>query len=190
MKMSEVGKKLGKHDNTIRNWADWYSEYLSPPPPKGEVRHFIDQDFRVLAFINELADKGLNRVAIEDTLKRRRDGGVPFPPVHPDLMAGDAQQAMLDSSTTALALQAANELIATKDARIAELEATEVELRHQIEQMESMTARDRAESQTQYQALLGKYMALQKEHSTEVAQLNRELGKLEGRLDQKNGTTK
>jgi DNA-binding transcriptional MerR regulator len=85
MKMKQVADRLGKHDNTIRNYAKQFAEFLSPAPAKGETRVFTDDDVRVLSFISRLSDSGMSIEEIRAALRRKFEEGTPFPPVLPAL---------------------------------------------------------------------------------------------------------
>ncbi len=138
---------------------------------------FTDEDFRILAYVNELSDKGLNRQTIYNALKQKYDLNSPFPPVHPDLLlGGDVEQG------TMLALQEAQGAIARKDAEIKQLNATVVELREQIGYLRSAQEQERAQFNKRIDELMDKYMGqsdrLSQKHAGEIARLSHELGKL------------
>lgn len=125
MKMKQVCERLGKHDNTIRNYARMYAEFLSPAPGKGEHRTFSDDDLRILGYICRLADSGMRHGDIHESLKRKFEEGTPFPPVVPPAEAD--LQALVPMAEVELQL-------AQKDALLKEMQGRLEELRRQVEQ--------------------------------------------------------
>jgi DNA-binding transcriptional MerR regulator len=160
MKPSEVARKLGVSKNTVINWGHWYEECLSPAPPEGEDRIFIDEDLRVLAFIHTLSSRGLNRVGVLDALKQKTDSGAAFP-----------NEKVSEESEMSLALREAQTQLALKDAEIGEIGARLEELRTQLTE-------ERAEASKRYEALFERYLA-------DLARLNHEKGALEAQLKNK-----
>jgi DNA-binding transcriptional MerR regulator len=125
MKMKQVADRLGKHDNTIRKWAQQFSDHLSPAPSKGEHRIFTDDDLRIFAFISRLSDTGMRYEEIQDALKHKMDEGTPFPPVLPTVAS---------ESSSLITQQELETRLALKDAELRELQGRLEELRHQIQQ--------------------------------------------------------
>src|SRR4051812_25634270 len=91
MKMKQVANRIGKHENTVRNWSRQFAEFLSPAPAKGEHRHFTDDDGRILGFITRLSDTGMQYEDIRSAIKRKLDEGTAFPPVLPSTAPTDIQ---------------------------------------------------------------------------------------------------
>lgn len=61
-KTGDAARRLGIHENTLRNWADEYHDLLSPGASgKGKrgQRAFNDDDLLLLATVSDLRDKGL-----------------------------------------------------------------------------------------------------------------------------------
>jgi len=188
MKMKQIADKLAKHDNTVRNWADWYGEFLSPAPPRGEVRFFTDDDFRVLSYVNELSSKGLGRQTIYEAIKAKFDSNTSLPPVPPDrLLDPDVQQTM------ALALQDAKTELILKQAEVKELSATVNELREQIHYLRTMQEQERSQFNGHINELMDKFNAQNSElierylgqadrfgerYASEVARLREQIGQL------------
>src|SRR5260221_8858103 len=83
MRMGQAAELIGKHQNTIRNYAERFAEFLSASPGKGEHRNFTDEDVRILAFVSKLMDSGMDQNAITQTIRQRREDNKPFPPVLP-----------------------------------------------------------------------------------------------------------
>ncbi len=156
MKMKQVADRIGKHDNTIRNYAKQFNEFLSPEPPKGEARIFTDDDVRILGFISRLSDSGMSYDDIREAVKRKFAEGTPFPPVLPAATPPETQGL--------ITIQEMESQLALKNARIAEMEARLEELRKQIEQFRQ----ERREEREIYTA--------------EVGRLNQEIGELRAEL--------
>ncbi len=125
MKTKQVADRLGKHENTIRNYAQQFAEFLSAPPAKGEHRVFTDDDLRVLGFIGRLSDSGMRQDEIRDALKRKLDEGTPFPPILPTAPVSDSQ--------SLVTVQELETQLARKDAELQELQGRVEELRIQVE---------------------------------------------------------
>jgi DNA-binding transcriptional MerR regulator len=124
MRIQQVADRIGKHSNTVRNYARQFSAFLSPEPSKGDIRTFTDDDVRILAFISRLSDNGMPYEDITQALKRKLDEGTPFPPVLPPPPTSEPQGLITVAEMESK--------LATKDAKIAELEARVEELRKQI----------------------------------------------------------
>jgi DNA-binding transcriptional MerR regulator len=187
MRMKQVADRLNKHDNTLRNWADWYAEFLSPAPPKGEVRHFTDDDFRVLAFVNDLSDKGLNKAAIHEALKEKQNSGTPYPPVNPALLVDDEPGQDVE---VALMLREAQTQLAIKEAEVQKLSAQVSELRDRLDYIKDMHESDRAEFNKRYDELMERYMNLSErlgsKHSAELVNTALEIGQLRQQVQSAN----
>ncbi len=154
--MKQVADRIGKHDNTVRNYARQFNEFLSPEPPKGEARTFTDDDVRILGFISRLSDSGMSYDDIREAVKRKLGEGTPFPPVLPTVTMPEAQGL--------ITVQEMESQLAIKDARITEMEARLEELRKQIEQFRQ----ERREERDTYTA--------------EIGRLNQEIGELRAEL--------
>jgi DNA-binding transcriptional MerR regulator len=84
IKAGEVSKRLKVHANTIRNWADEYSTFMSPDAlgkSPGGKRRFTEDDLRILATVAELRNQGIGSDKIRDALAsgRRADIIPPLP---------------------------------------------------------------------------------------------------------------
>lgn len=129
MRMKQVADRIGKHENTVRNWSRTFAEFLSPAPAKGEHRRFDDDDLRLLGFVAKLSDQNMSMEDIRAELKRKLEAGVPFP------MVPIAPSAADDAGSEATGLVPIGEVevrLAAKDAEIAQLNARIEELRRQI----------------------------------------------------------
>lgn len=63
----EIAERLKVHENTIRAWADSYSDLLTARA-NGAKRKFTNDDLLILATVAEYRDKGLSFDAIRDVL--------------------------------------------------------------------------------------------------------------------------
>jgi DNA-binding transcriptional MerR regulator len=161
MKMKQAADRIGKHENTVRNWARQFAEFLSPAPAKGEHRRFDDNDLRVLAFIGKLSDNGMQYEDIRNAVRRRLDEGSPFPPVLPAQTPSDGHGLItLPEMETRLAL---------KDAEIQELQGRIEELRHQLDDYMKRTNQR------------------EERYIEQIGQLREEIGRLKAQLDSKRG---
>lgn len=84
IKAGEAAKRLKVHANTIRNWADEYSAYMSPEAlgqSPGGKRRFTEDDLRILATVAELRGQGIGAEKIREALGngRRTDVIPPLP---------------------------------------------------------------------------------------------------------------
>jgi DNA-binding transcriptional MerR regulator len=156
MKMKQVADRLGKHDNTIRKYAQQFAEFLSPAPAKGEHRIFTDEDLRVIAFISKLSDSGMKLAEVYDALKRKMDEGTPFPPVLPLLLPTDKQGL--------ITVQEMDARLAYKDAELKELTGRLEELRKQLA---DLIERNRQEREA---------------YVEQIARLSEEIGRLKAEL--------
>jgi DNA-binding transcriptional MerR regulator len=73
MRSKEVADRVGVSDQTIRDWAGRYKEYLSPGanPEKGAIREYTLEDVRVFATVKRESDRRLPVGEIKTIL----DGG-------------------------------------------------------------------------------------------------------------------
>ncbi len=161
MKMKQVADRLGKHDNTIRKYAQQFAEFLSPAPAKGEHRIFTDEDLRVMAFICKLSDSGMKIAEITDAIRRKVEEGSPFPPVLPLFSPTDNQGL--------ITLQEMDTRLALKDAELKEMLGRLEELRRQLV---DQTERSRQEREA---------------YVEQIAHLSEEIGRLKAELKAKQG---
>jgi DNA-binding transcriptional MerR regulator len=67
---SEVGRLLGKTGQTIKNWTETFSEFLSPlATQKNKTRIFNSEDLRVLKLVKQMLDLGARTEEIALTLR-------------------------------------------------------------------------------------------------------------------------
>lgn len=64
---------------TVRNWCDEFTEYLSPTaiPGKGKHRNFTEDDMRVFDLIAQMKGQGLTYEQIHASLNNGQRGNVP-----------------------------------------------------------------------------------------------------------------
>jgi DNA-binding transcriptional MerR regulator len=75
MKTNQLARRLGVSPNTIRNWADEFSEFLSESltsRSSGTRRIFSDRDSLILATIADLRAKGLTQDQIIEALQKEK----------------------------------------------------------------------------------------------------------------------
>lgn len=72
MKPHEVARKINIGVSTVRAWSSQFSYYLSPSAQGGDGRYrvFVDHDVRVLAFINNMKQRGASVEDITHALDR------------------------------------------------------------------------------------------------------------------------
>ncbi len=156
MKMKQVADRIGKHDNTIRNYAKEFKDFLSAEPLKGEARIFTDDDVRILAFVSRLSDSGMSYDDIHEAVRRKLSEGSPFPPMIPAATPSESQGL--------IPLPEVEARLAQKDAQISQLEARLEEVRKQIEQ----NRQERREERETY--------------TEQIGRLNQEIGELKAEL--------
>src|SRR5579859_6260876 len=130
MRIGQAAEIIGKHENTIRNYAVRYAAFLSPQGAKGEHRNFTDDDVRVLSFISKLSDSGMDHTAIVQAIRQRLDDKRPFPPIQP-----------VSSESDSRALVPVAEMesrVAAVTAELREANGRLEELRRQTEQRDRM----------------------------------------------------
>ncbi|MCC7451977.1 MAG: MerR family transcriptional regulator [Anaerolineae bacterium] len=160
MKMKQVAERLGKHENTIRNYARQFAEFLSPEPQQGEHRVFTDDDMRILGFISRLSESGLKQNAIRDALKQKLTEGTPFPPILPTPPQSEPRGL--------ITLQEMEVRLAAKDAELRELQG-------RIEELRRENAALREQQQREREAYLKQIMELSSKLSEEIGRLKAEL---------------
>ncbi len=81
---SEAKAIFNRDEQTIRNWAKEFAEFLSPManPQKGRSRTFTEDDMRVFDLVAKLKDEGKQYVDIHTSLKSGQRGDLPV--VSPD----------------------------------------------------------------------------------------------------------
>jgi DNA-binding transcriptional MerR regulator len=82
---------------TVRNWSQEFSEYLSPTasPAAGRHRQYTDDDLRVFALIHEMKAEGQLFEDIRASLANGQRGHVPEAETHDIIAAEPRQQLML-----------------------------------------------------------------------------------------------
>lgn len=71
---SQVAKRFGVADQTIKNWAAEFAQYLSPTatPGEGKRRAFTADDVSVFAVVHELVGRGRDTSAAHAALQAGR----------------------------------------------------------------------------------------------------------------------
>lgn len=80
IKTGDVARRLQIHENTVRAWADQYSQFFSPGAVASK-RKYSEDDIRVLATILEMRDAGIKPADITEALQNGRRVDVIPPPV-------------------------------------------------------------------------------------------------------------
>jgi DNA-binding transcriptional MerR regulator len=150
---------------TVRNWSEEFSEYLSATanPGKGRHRNFTDRDMRVLALIAEMKQQGRTYEDIHMALKAGSLGEPPIPPIEIEALGAENEEQNLAVQVERLnqALTLLKEERDTALAHIRPVEDENVRLKAQVE-----------------------YLSDQHERDTQsVRKLEREIGRLEGELE-------
>lgn len=68
---SQVAKRFGVADQTVKNWTAEFAPYLSPTatPEPGKRRAFTSADVAVLALVHEMVGRGRDTAAAHAALK-------------------------------------------------------------------------------------------------------------------------
>lgn len=72
MKTGDISTRLGVHPNTLRTWAETYTEFLSDKASgtrPAAKRRYSEEDARTLATIAQLREQGLSHEQIVETLR-------------------------------------------------------------------------------------------------------------------------
>lgn len=167
MRTKQVADRLGKHENTVRNYAQQFAEFLSPAPPKGEYRDYTDDDVRVLHFVAQLSDKSMRIEDIKSTLRHRLDEGTSLPPVIPPVSPVEKQGLVtVPEMETQLAL---------KDAQLRELQIRMEELRRELTELKTQQRQERTDHRDELSRISQQYMQ-------QVVSLSEEIGRLKAEL--------
>lgn len=172
MKTGDLVRKFGVSDATIRRWASTFSEYLSD----GEGRHhnFTYDDFIAMATIHQLSSEGYSLDLIEKKLGEgyRVEENLIEQIGYPDgrMVPAAVVEQVIDSSEIRVQLEQVkherDRLIQTLEQMQQRLEDLEDEAREREEAI-------RRDKDTQIEAL-----------QKEIKELQRSLGRAEGRLDE------
>lgn len=161
-KSRDLQQLFNKSNETIRVWSEEFRQYLSPTATPGDGRHrlYTADDLKVLALVNEMRGQGA----------RSED-------VHASLQAGSRMEIPESTVEQALTLQSSIELDKALD-RIANLETQLQDAHVQIAGLEKqlIQANTRLELKSEQDEDRTDLQA-------EIARLNREMGKLEARID-------
>jgi len=147
-----------KSSQTIRNWANEFSKYLSPNanPSEGTKRFFTFEDMEIFALISEMSGQGR-----------------PFEEIHASLAIGSRGELPEDNLADIKAIVAQQSAI-----RLSQLRNTIAELEAQVEPLKEENIR----LKTQLEGV-GKIESELKEAREAINKLNREIGKLEARIE-------
>lgn len=75
---TQIGQWMGKSGQTIRNWTEEFSEFLSPlATAEGRHRVYNRDDLAVLVMVQEMRDSGFRPSEIGEALARGERGDVP-----------------------------------------------------------------------------------------------------------------
>jgi DNA-binding transcriptional MerR regulator len=75
---AQVAKRFGVADQTVKNWASEFAQYLSPTatPEAGKRRAFTAEDVAILALVHEMVGRGRDTSAAHAALQAGRRGAV------------------------------------------------------------------------------------------------------------------
>lgn len=152
-KAGDIAKRLDIHPNTVRNWSDEYTRFLSGGAvgkAPGTRRRYNDQDALVLATIASLRNQGLKPAQIVEALENGRlvETLPPLPTAEEEAARASIELVAMPEYTRVL-----------DQLRSAELEKQRI-----------ITERDSA------------YLARDKANER-IAELQHEIGQLQGRLE-------
>ena len=73
---SQVAKRFGVADQTVKNWAAEFAQYLSPTatPEAGKRRAFTAEDVAIMALVHEMVGRGRDTDAAHAALQAGRRG--------------------------------------------------------------------------------------------------------------------
>ena len=158
--MAEVASLFGKSKETIRRWLNNYEDYLSPGanPGDGKPRRISEEDLSVLALANEQLARGQSN---DEVLAALANGSRSVPPQTPQSITPE---------TTQLAIFQLH-----KEMNQLRIQITEYEMKLGIAEDRASRAESQLESE-------------RAEFRDRIERLNREIGRLEARLEAKNDT--
>lgn len=176
---------LSVSEVTIRQWTtgEW-GEYLSATAQGGDGRrrYFTEQDARIVAYIWQLKEQGEPKATIHTTLQRMRDENwmnLPdMPPAPPSV--GPISMIPREAADSAITQQRAALMreIAMLSERVEQLEDV---LDAERQGREEDRKRHLEEVRKQQEAMVEE----REKYMREIADLNRLIGRLEGRLEEK-----
>lgn len=127
-----VSTLYGVTVETVRNWADEFTEYLSPMANPGPNRHrqFTDEDMQVFSLVSEFKSQGKTYTDIHVSLRSGQRGDLPT--LHPDevqaIMSTDQEkQLALEVNFLQRALVRVQEDLEKAQAQIARMKEAENE---------------------------------------------------------------
>jgi len=165
VKSTELARRLGVSDATVRNWSDRYAEFLSEQGGGldfGATRRFTEEDALVMATVAQLRTEGLTHEAIGAAIRRgRRAERVPDLPTPEEVEARERVDLVPQAE-----IQRWIDQVAFLRGELADLAS-----RYQAELDRLGAERD---------ALMGDL----KQERGERAALERQTGRLEGELEQ------
>jgi len=153
---SELSKRIHRSTNTIRNWTETYAEFLSvsiSERASGSSRNFNDRDALILATIADLRDQGLTPNLVKKALKEGR-----LLDAIPPLSTRDEERAR-----ESISLIPVSELNRAFD----QVRFIQEERDQLIHERDNLLEKSQGEAER---------------YNSEIASLNRELGRLRGML--------
>lgn len=161
-KTLEVATRFGIEQQTVRNWAKEFKQYLSitANPSPGNHRIFTDDDLRVFVVVSELKDLGFTFESIHVSLQNGQRGELP----------PDTTSLTPTGDLSALQVMLANEM------RLRE----ELEAQLTTERENLKNERSRADKAETKADVLEQQL---REARQLINELNREIGRLEARQD-------
>lgn len=153
-----------RNEQTIRRWSDEFAEYLSihATPGEGRARQFTDEDLPVLALIASMKATKAEYRDIHAALENGERGEVPEN-INAIIPSPDRSSLQID--------------LLTEQLQDRERELIRVQAMYESEQ--SAHQRTQEQSAQALKELESRLQAAQ----DEIAKLNREIGRLEGKLD-------
>ncbi len=153
---SHVTKVFDVSPQTVRNWAEEFSRYLSvsAAPGRGRNRQFSEDDFRVFALVAAMKKSGAPNDEIHVSLAAGQRGDLP--PLPP---AADMQMVIMSDHARAMAT-----LQSERDSALADLQKLQTELQRSQGRNDLLTEQLKAERE-------------------QVEKLNRKIWELESRID-------
>src|SRR3990167_1856110 len=167
MQPHEVARLIDVHPNTIRTWTadDRYRRFFSATAQGGggQARDLMDDDIRVVNYINHLKDQGRQADEVEASLEQAKLRGLDTLPM--------PRQTDAIVPTPVIPIQAAEAALRGKQDA---LEIMREEMRERLQEMRELVEYERSratDERNRYEA-----------SNEKVRELERQVGKLEGKL--------
>jgi DNA-binding transcriptional MerR regulator len=155
---SHITRILGVSPQTVRNWSQEFARHLSAAaaPGRGRNRHFTEDDFRALALVAAMKSRSATNDEIHVSLAAGQRGELPPLPPAPEMQA----LVMSDHARAIATLQQ------QRDSAVADLQHVRAENNQLHGTLQAITAQLNAAQD-------------------KIDRLNREIGRLEGRLSER-----